>query len=200
MSMIRDFKYFTISFFIGCDFDIFQSVTKQLKREQLALQKIRILKNKLNIESYFNSPAGGAHYPHFSFWTSLLYPRIVFFISNYEDGLTNLCHIIHSYVKGNMVICTFSNELYMEYPGYHFHYSDTNFTERTILAYKEDKWVFYEQGKPLAFENTDYYKNRLIKKRLNNKIIEEYLLKLGINIWDIDSQVDQCITYQQNAW
>ena len=31
-----------------------------------------------------------------------------------------------------------------------------------VLAYKEDRWIFYEQGTPLAFENTDYYKNKFI--------------------------------------
>ena len=68
------------------------------------------------------------------------------------------------------------------------------------MAYKEDGWIFYESGTPLEVENTNYYKNKLKKNRLNSTIIEEYLQKMGINLWDVDDYMDNSITYVQNAW
>jgi hypothetical protein len=46
------------------------------------------------------------------------------------------------------------------------------------------KWVFYEAGSPLWFENPEYYKRRMIKKRLNYGILKEYCQKLGIDFDD----------------
>ena len=86
-------------------------------------------------------------------------------------------------------------------PGcFEFQYISHDGKERIIYALEEDRWVFYEEGEPLSFENTDYYKRRIIKKRINNEIILEYLSKCGINLFDIDTDVDQCMTLERNAW
>ena len=68
------------------------------------------------------------------------------------------------------------------------------------MAYKEERWIFYEYGTPLVIENEKYYKNKLIKKRLNNDIIAEYLKKVGVNIWEIDHSIINCVTYTQKEW
>lgn len=190
------FDFLEISIFIGCSFSTFKRAIEEIYSDEIYKRKGFLKNSKLNMEYYSTYRYRG--FPKFSFWENTHSPQNIYIISDID--ISSLCNIIHKRIGGVWVMCTFSNELKVENPSYKFHYSDSNFNDRDILAYKEDKWVFYEQGRPLAFENTDYYKNRLIKKRLNNKIIEEYLLKLGINIWDIDSQVDQCITYQQNAW
>lgn len=85
-------------------------------------------------------------------------------------------------------------------PMYKFYLSDTSAKERIILAYEEDKWVFYEKGIPLDIENIDYYKNRLIRKRLNNEIIKEYLLKLGIDLFSIDDKISNGFVLQRKEW
>lgn len=198
--MERIYNTFTVSIFFNCDLELFTATVNQIKLKKIKEGKIDVLKTMPSIRDYFDPPCGGAHFPKFCFWVNPNYDRCVFFISNYEDGLSTLCNVIHHRIRGVWVMCTFSNDSRVEYPCYKFHYSDSNFYDRDILAYKEDRWIFYEQGTPLAFENTDYYKNKFIKKRLNNEIIEEYLLKLGINLCDIDSEVGQCMTYVQNAW
>ncbi len=68
------------------------------------------------------------------------------------------------------------------------------------MAYKEDKWIFYEEGSPLDIEDENNYKNRIIKKRLNSDIIIEYLNKIGIDLWEIDKSIIYSTTYVQKEW
>ncbi len=72
-----------------------------------------------------------------------------------------------------------------EYPGYMMHYFN-KMKERSILCYKEDKWVFFDKGEIQSFENTTYYSNKQKKKRFNKDIIVEYCKALDFNIEDDD--------------
>lgn len=196
--MTNKFRFFSMSIFEGNNFECFSRAVEEIYRNDL--RKFKVFINELRIKDYFNPPSGGAHLPKFCFWKSNKYPNTIFFTSNYQDGLSSLCNVIHMQIKGNLISFSMSNEHNMTCPAYHFHYSDSVFKERDILAYKEDKWVFCSHGVPLPIENTEYYKNRLIKKRLNNDIIEEYLIKLNIDLWDIDKNVEKCVTYEQQVW
>ena len=49
-----------------------------------------------------------------------------------------------------------------------------------------NKMEFVNGGKPLWFENIDYYKRRKIMDRLNKNVLIEYVNKLGIDITDIN--------------
>ncbi len=190
------FDILEISIFKGCSFSVFSDIVENIYCDEITKRKVVFSKTKLCLNEYSERRYAG--FKKFCFWENANSPKTIYLISDVD--ISSLCNVIHHRIRGVWVMCTFSNDSRVEYPCYKFHYSDSNFYDRDILAYKEDRWVFYEQGKPLAFENTDYYKNRLIKKRLNNEIIEEYLLKLGVNLWDIDSEVGQCMTYVQNAW
>lgn len=64
---------------------------------------------------------------------------------------------------------------------YHLHYY-SKINVRNILCYRDPQWVFYEDGEPLEFENTELYKQRLKRKRFNKEIILKYVHYLG---WDI---------------
>jgi hypothetical protein len=196
--MTKLFQYFSISIFEGNSFERFSQAVEDIYRNDI--RKIRVYTSVLRVEDYYNPPSGGVHFPKFCFWENKKYPNKIFFISNYQDGLSSLCNVIHKQISGNLISCSLSNEHNMKYPAYHFHYSNSKYRERDVLVYKEDKWMFYDYGKPLPIENINYYKNRLIKKRLNNDIIEEYLIKLGIDLWNIDKSVDMCITYEQYVW
>lgn len=198
--MNKNYSFFTFSVFYDCSFKEIVTVINQIKREQITSKKIEIQEGNINIEKYFNPPSGGAHLPRFCCWESEKYPNKIFLISNYEDGLYTLCNIIHKNVGKNLIMCSLSNEADMENPFYQFYYSNMNFDERKIMAYKEDKWVFYENGKPLSIENEKYYKNKIIKKRLNNDIIVEYLKKIGIDLWEIDKSIIYGTTFVQKKW
>lgn len=58
--------------------------------------------------------------------------------------------------------------------------------KRVVYAMKDPRWIFYQEGNPLPFENLDYYQNRYIKNRLNQAILLEYLEKLGFCILEND--------------
>ena len=196
--MKKLFDYFTISIFDGNGIESVSKAIEHIYKNDM--NKFNVYISKLIAENYFNPPSGGAHFPQFCIWSNKKYPQKTFLISNYQDGLSSLCNVIHRHVKGNHILCSISNENSLEYPKYHFHYSNAEFEERDVVAYKEDRWVFYDRGVPLPIENLDFYKNRFIKKRLNAEIIEEYLLKLGIYLWDIDSNVEECIVYKRYIW
>ena len=55
-----------------------------------------------------------------------------------------------------------------------------NSQKRIVYTLKENKWVFFEQGCPLPFENTAYYAAKQKKERLSKKIMLEYSESLGV--------------------
>lgn len=85
-------------------------------------------------------------------------------------------------------------------PFYKFYYSNSFFEERLVQTYKDPQWVFYEEGTPLLIENTVYYRNRFIKDRLNNTIIKEYMLKLGVDISLIDTHIIDSLVFIRKKW
>jgi hypothetical protein len=102
------------------------------------------------------------------------------FYSNYLDGWYSLLY--------NLII-NYQREVLMIYldpvdskgkMGFYY-YSDNK--ERIVRAlYDNPKWTFFEKGEILPFENSEYYKKKKITDRMNNDIMKEYLLKLGVDI------------------
>ena len=149
--------------FNNCVFTIFcvdelSSVFNAVKDTYLnnKKNKVTIRMNETDMEKYLNPKYGGAHLPEFCCWKNANYPDKVFFISNYIDGMTNLCGIIRAKLNCKLIMCHLSNGL--EYPAYSFKMINAEGKERIILAYKEDRWVFYEVGYPLPFEDVELYK------------------------------------------
>lgn len=198
--MNKNYSFFTFSIFYDCSFKEIVTAINQIKKTQITSNKIIIREGEANIDQYFNPQSGGAHLPQFCCWESEKYPNKIFLISNYEDGLYTFCNIIHKHVGKNFIMCSLSNEAKMDNPFYQFYFSNMNFEERKIMAYEEDKWIFYEEGSPLDIEDENNYKNRVIKKRLNSDIIVEYLNKIGIDLWEIDKSIIYSTTYVQKEW
>lgn len=196
--MEKDFHFLTFSIFNISNFRQITDAVKVIFQKELESQKAEIYSGIPNIKEYINPKSGGYHLPKFCCWKNSIYPNHVFFISNYEDGLSNICRTIQKEIKCSCVICSLSGGI--AYPFYKFYFSDSSLKERLIQVYKEDRWVFYEEGEPLSFENLDYYKNKLIKKRLNNSIIEEYLFKMGIDIFQIDTNIIEGFTFLRKEW
>lgn len=56
---------------------------------------------------------------------------------------------------------------------------------RTITAANDGgEWVFETSGDPQPFENPEYYQRRKLQDRFNADILEEYLRKLGIDMFN----------------
>ena len=43
------------------------------------------------------------------------------------------------------------------------------------------KWIFYEKGERLPFEQSEAYAKRRVRDRLNEPMLMDYLLKVGLN-------------------
>lgn len=133
-------------------------------------------------------------------WENESYPDIIFFASKQVDGLNSLCYMLRKKIQCAMLQCSLSNKASEHNPMYRFHYTNALGEERIIMAYKEDKWIFYQSGIPLSFENIELYRKHRIKDRLNNNIIKDYLLKLNIDISNIDKNVKKCVGFKRLEW
>jgi hypothetical protein len=80
-----------------------------------------------------------------------------------------------------------------------FLHIDNSGKERVVLALKEDRWTFYQNGEPLPFEDLSLYENKRIKDRINMDVIIRYVKELGIEFQAIDSNVSKCSTLERLA-
>ena len=92
--MTTEFSYLTFSVFEISDFNLFVDTVKVIFKKQLITGKAEIYSEIPNPNGWVNPQSGGSHFPKFSCWQNKIYPDKVFFISNYEDGLSNVCRII----------------------------------------------------------------------------------------------------------
>ncbi len=108
---------------------------------------------------------------------------ITVFLTTMPDGWPTLINNYFSNYKRetiHVVLC----DTKTAFPFYRFEYKVAE-KRRIIQAMKDDsKWEFVESGLVLPFENEAHYKKRKIADRLNNDIINEYLVKNGIDITD----------------
>ena len=199
--MKSNFEFLTLSIYYDIDF---KKLTENIKKRpyyKLAIKnnEVVVFKDKLKMERYFN-PESGEQFEMFSWWSNRKYPKNVFLTSNSSDGLYLFSKRIRDELHCSLIRISMSASLKEEYQCFWFQYICPDGKERVIYALKEDRWVFYEEGDILPFENPEYYKRRRIRDRINNEIIIEYLAKCGINFYDIDSDVDQCMTLERKKW
>lgn len=194
--MTTNFYYFSFAIFQGCSMTQFTEALYITCAESIRQGAAIVYNDQLNIQQYFNPRPGGAHYEKFSWWSSTKYPNTIFFASNYEDGLNSLCELLRKRLRSVLIHLKISIPEDMNW----FLYIDSEGKERIVYSLKEDRWVFCNLGEPLSFENVDYYKHRIIKKRMNFDIISEYLLKQGIDFRNIDTEVQECMTFSRIAW
>ena len=199
--MTDNFSNFMFSIFIGCSFSEFSDAVMQSKfyngliKNRKAHLKVH---DDISLSNYFNPEIGGV-LQQFTWWTSKSYPNMVFLSSNQSDGLYTGCFSIQNRLKCTCISFSVSGDKNL-YPNNHFHYISSDEKERVVIALKEDRWTFYQQGEPLPFENLEYYNRRRIKDRINFDTIKEYLLKLGIDFYNIDTSISDCTTYIRTEW
>jgi hypothetical protein len=110
---------------------------------------------------------------------------LVVFLSSMTDGWPTLLNKYFSIHKRE-TICLGLSDKQTNFPFYNFEYRN-NYNNRIVQAMKDDsKWEFFESGSLLPFEDEINYKKRKIFDRLNNDIINDYLLKNGIDICEDD--------------
>ena len=142
IGMTTEFNYLIFSVFNICNFNLFVDTVKVIFKKQLITGKAEIYSEIPNPSGWVNPQSGGSHFPKFSCWQNKIYPDKVFFISNYEDGLSNVCRIIQKHLRCNIITCALSNETETDNQFFKFYLSNSNLEERLIQAYKEDRWIF----------------------------------------------------------
>ena len=186
---------FTFSVFKYSDIENIKQLIEELFKERIDNRKASISINDFEINNYIDSFKGSTLYDEFSFWKTSNYPDFVFFTSNSGDGRFTLCNIIHLRLKCEYIQCTIRDGNKDLAPGYFFHFANEKMNERDILAYKEDRWVFFDTGTPRSWECIELYKNRRVNQRLNGDIIIDYLYKYGIDFKIIDANITTSFTY-----
>lgn len=102
---------------------------------------------------------------------------LTFFTANLQDGWNSLAYGMTEELGANAIILRFCSD-HLEYPARSFTLVVKGKPVRHVSVLLADKWQFYEQGAPLAEEDTSTYKQRIIKDRLSN----QQLLKLAIDL------------------
>ncbi len=103
-------------------------------------------------------------------------------VTNYNDGWQTLTNYIADKLKSDAFRFHMTLDLNISDAMNSFTHWANGSKVRVVYAMKDPKWIFYEKGDPLWFENRDFYKRKMIKDRLNYNILMSYCEKLNLNI------------------
>ena len=191
--MNDNYSLFSFAVFYFEDIAKFKNTIKSIFHKDFMEKKAELFSQEaFHVEHYYN-PKGATQSDVFSFWKIKSNPDKIFFSSNSLDGRFTLCNVLHMQLKCDFLLCTLSNENLGSFQQYVFHYASEK-NERHITVYQDPQWTFYECGTPLPIEDMSLYKKRLIKNRLNNAIIKQYLCKMGIVFERINDNIIESYT------
>jgi len=115
---------------------------------------------------------------------------------NLQDGWATLFHTITNSLKTKSCYMKIIDSNKIVDASNCFIYCEDS-QERIVYTLKDNKWVFFEQGIPLSFENTAYYAARQKKERLSKAIMLEYCEKIGISKnGNIELNTDKAFSYE----
>lgn len=124
-----------------------------------------------------SAPPAGLFFasPAFDSWTG--------FVSHLDDGWCTLVNAMSKRspkVEAILIGRDFEASIY---PSTSFEVFRDGASVRSVRAWKEGNgWHFFDRGEALSFEDPANYRRRAIADRLNGEIIDDLLLKLGIDI------------------
>lgn len=193
--MDAKFNRFAFSIFIGCDFYKFSEVIRNHYSDWVSEGKCTIKDyTELNLEQY-KDPKIGWHLEKFSWWESDLYSDTIFLSSNQSDGMDGLGYVIQNCLKCKYIACFISSE--ESCTKNMFLHIDSCGKERVVLALKEDRWTFFQDGDPLPFEDLSLYEKKRKKDRINMDVILKYIKEIGVDFQKFDTSVSKCSTLEQ---
>jgi hypothetical protein len=111
------------------------------------------------------------------FYSPLNSPNFVSMVTTIEDGWYTLFNALSLDMNGESYRISVSDK------GGEF-YSFQSYQrgkERVVYVMEELKWTFYERGERLPFEQSDAYAKRRVRDRLNEPMLMDYLLKVGVD-------------------
>jgi hypothetical protein len=168
---VKQYDYLAITL-LNISLDELQNKIKEMLTEKSSSTWV-IHENSLSITDILGlgQTMSGRIKRRFVIWSLENNPEKSVFLSNSTDGCET---IINASLgdAGDFIRISLSRSDAERFSMFEFKKKSQ---ERVILANLDDKWKFYEKGELLDFENKEYYSRKIIKKRLNYEIINEYL-------------------------
>jgi len=192
-----ELKQFVFSYLdLGLD-ALYQVLNKQYANENKYILK----RDSFYIDQPIKQNIGGKHFPKAVFFIPKCCQDKTIMISNYSDGWITLGNKISNESSSfhyNFRLSKGENENLIN----SFTFWNNGKNQRVVYTIKDPKWLFYEQGNPLWFENVENYKKRLIRDRLNFEILVSYCEKIGIYILNKNffASEDNAIYLEQINW
>lgn len=171
-------KYLVFNY-LNIDLDnIFLILSKSFDKRKYVINQ-----DFFNTDFLKNSTSNDMGFPKAIFFSPKNCQDKTIMISNYKDGWVTLGNFIsNEYGAFNYNFRLSQDDSLIN----SFNYWEKGKELRVVYTMKDTKWVFYEQGNPLWFEDTNNYKKRFIKDRLNFNILTLYCKKIGIDILNND--------------
>lgn len=190
---------------ISMDYFVFNYLSIDLDKVSLILKKIfdkrkyAIRQDLLYVDMPEKPILGGRHFPRAVFFVPKNSEGKTIMISNYSDGWITLGNIISNESKTSNYNFKLSKD---ENLINSLIYWDNGQNKRVVYTMKDSQWVFYEQGIPLWFEDTNNYNKRLIKNRLNYEILVSYCEKMDLKILSEDffKSDKEAVYIEQISW
>ena len=145
---------------------------------------------------------GGAHFTKILIWEPKNNPNVTALFVNLQDAYDSLINVWNERFGKKAITLRLSNDKICTYPHHEINIKTTNKEHRVVYTHVESKWIFFQGGPIQDFENTDYYKAKIIKDRLDNNIVNEYMSKLGFEIGSNDfyKSAQDGIYFEQLSW
>jgi len=193
--MIPEYKHIDITIF-SSKIELVEKILPEIYKERYdSFSKESVSSFEHLTKHKFINPKPKASNPtSFMIWNNESDPDKTFFLSNAQDGMSNLTRIITKKIKGDSIKVKLSTDE-EEYPMNSMRKMVSGVEVRYIHAMKDSKWVFFEKGTPSDYENLDLYKKRRVKDKFNIEIIMDYLNKENINFNQVFSSINQGFLY-----
>ena len=121
-------------------------------------------------------------------------------VSNYADGLTSWVYRITEALRGKAYSFCLAKDKQADTMDA-FCCIERGQNLRTVYAMKDPKWTFYSQGAEQFFEEAHLYQQKLIRKRMDKRILIAYCARLGLDITDdLFWKSEQSILVERIAW
>lgn len=176
---IQNCKYFTFNIFKNANIEALRYYFENSDRIYKFTEISDFDLSEHPKEQYYNAPR------KIYLFSPLTNENQVVMITNAQDGLNALTRHISS--KLGIFSYNFSmSSKEDEEPKNELLLIENGKIKRVIQAMKDEKWVFYQAGAMLDFENPDHYKKRVVKDRLNKEILIQYAQKIGFDVLNND--------------
>jgi hypothetical protein len=106
-------------------------------------------------------------------------PGTTVLVTNLEDGWATLANCLATSTPGRHVMI---RSVHGEFPIHAMTVWIDRKERRHVHAMKDPRWIFFEKGPSLDFEETSRYRERLTRRRVDRGLLVSYLAALGWNL------------------